>query len=71
MQVAIASHTPNAQPEAARSSFWSAANGWDVMANGVSCLLAIAPDAARSGFLSRRSCVAPSLRSRRVANGPK
>ena len=61
----------NAQPKAARSSFWRAAALWAMMMRRGRRLLAIVPDAARSGFLPRRSYVAPSPQRRCLAKRPE
>ncbi|WP_017466437.1 DUF2274 domain-containing protein [Zymomonas mobilis] len=62
----------HAQPKAARSSFWRAAALWAMMMmKRGRRLLAIVPDAARSGFLPRRSYVAPSPQRRSPAKRPE
>ena len=64
-------HPSNAQPKAARSSFWRAVALWAMMMKRGRRLLAIVPDAARSGFLPRRSYVAPSPQCRSPAKRPE
>lgn len=54
----------NAQPNAARSSFWSAANDWAMMAEQARRPLAIVTATARPGLLSQGSHVAPSPQRR-------
>jgi len=71
MPVSAGGHPWNAQPEAARSSFWRTVAGRAMMMKCGRRLLAIVSDAARSGFLSRRSYVAPSPRCRHPAKRPK
>lgn len=71
MPVSAGGHPSNAQPTAARSSFWRAAVLWAMMMKYGRRLLAIVPDAARSGFLPRRSYVAPSPQCRSPANRPE
>lgn len=44
---------------------------WAMLTKQARRLLAIAPDAARSGFLPRRSYVAPSPQRRSPAKRPK
>ncbi len=64
-------HPSNAQPKVARSSFWRAATAWAMMVKRGRRLLAIVPDAARSGFLPRRSYVAPSPQRRSPTKRPE
>lgn len=59
-----AGHPSNAQPNAARSSFWSAANDWAMMAEQARRPLAIVTATARPGLLSQGSHVAPSPQRR-------
>jgi len=61
----------HAQPKAARSSFWRTATDWAMMTRRGRRPLAIVPDAARSGFLPRRSYVAPSPQRRSSAKRPR
>lgn len=70
MPTSAGGHPSNAQPKAARSSFWRAAALWAMMKRGRR-LLTIVPDAARSGFLPRRSYVAPSPQRRSPAKRPE
>lgn len=59
-----AGHPLNAQPNAARSSFWGAANDWTMMAEQARHPLAIVTATARPGLLSQGSYVAPSPQRR-------
>lgn len=63
--------TATATMSDARSSFWRVMADWAMLTKQARRLLAIAPDAARSGFLPRRSYVAPSPQRRSPASGPK
>ena len=71
MPVSTGGHPSNAQPKAARSSFWRTMADWAIMIKCVRRLLAIVPDAARSGFLPRCSYVAPSPQRRSSAKRPE
>lgn len=71
MPVSRGIHPSNAQPKTARSSFWRAVALWAMMMKRGRRLLAIVPDAARSGFLPRRSYVAPSPQRRSPARRPE
>lgn len=71
MPVSAGGHPSNAQPKAARSSFWRTATDWAMMTKRGHRLLAIIPDAARSSFLPRSSYVAPSPQRRSPARRPE
>ena len=71
MRVSAGGHPSNAQPKAARSSFWRTATYWAMMTKCGHRLLAIVPDTARSGFLPQSSYVAPSPQRRSLARRPE
>lgn len=71
MPASAGGYHSNAQLKAARSSFWRAAVLWATMMKRSRRLLAIVPDAGRSGFLPRRSYVAPSPQCRSPAIRPE
>ncbi len=61
----------NAQPKAARSSFWTPPRAaWAMMLRQARRSSAIQHDTVRCGFLSRRSYVAPSPRGQTSAKWP-
>ena len=64
-------HPSNAQPPAARSSFWMPPSLLAMMTRQARRSSAIQHDTVRCGFLSRRSYVAPSRRSRGSAKRPR
>ena len=71
MPVSAGGHPSNAQPKAARSSFWRTATDWAMKTKRGYRLQATAPDAARSGFLPRSSYVAPSPQRHSPARRPE
>ncbi|VUM15418.1 hypothetical protein PGKDCPLP_03256 [Stenotrophomonas maltophilia] len=71
MRASAGGHSSNAQPEAARSSFWRAAADWAMMETQARRVSAIQHDQVRSGFLSRCSYVAPSPQRRSPATWPR